>query len=353
MSNAKVRDSYIDIVKAFTAICVVVGHCIQYGSGNKFFSNNSYFDNIVFKIIYSFHMPLFMLVSGYLFAFSINKRKWSHNIVYKFKTLVIPILLWSVIPFVLSIVGMYESDESISFRNLVKKYISTSLENLWFLWAVFWCSIIVIIVHRFFKDNIIAYTFGLLLTFLTPDNIGLLSNLALYKFMYPYFLIGYFYNLKNKKEIYRPIYQKNITLIIIGIAYVGLMFFYNYNSYIYTSGYCIFKGDIYNQIYNDVYRFVIGLVGSAFIMLLIHKCHKYLRGKVKQIFLFIGRNPLGIYIISGIIFSYVFNIVSFNITSLNYGIAIVESLTVLAISLLCTGIIQKSKILNKLLLGGR
>lgn len=61
------RSSYLDLVKAFAIICVVVGHCIQYGSGARYLSDGSYFLNVVFKVIYSFHMPLFMLVSGYLF----------------------------------------------------------------------------------------------------------------------------------------------------------------------------------------------------------------------------------------------------------------------------------------------
>lgn len=66
------RNAYIDFVKAVAIILVIVGHCIQYGSGNDVLSASTFFDDKVFKFIYSFHMPLFMLVSGYLYSFSMR-----------------------------------------------------------------------------------------------------------------------------------------------------------------------------------------------------------------------------------------------------------------------------------------
>lgn len=63
----KTRSNYLDILKGYAIILVVFGHCIQYGSGLQAMSNGLYFDNKVFQMIYSFHMPLLMLISGYLF----------------------------------------------------------------------------------------------------------------------------------------------------------------------------------------------------------------------------------------------------------------------------------------------
>ena len=62
----------IDAIKAFAIFCVVLGHCIQYGSGIFYLKDEIYFENWLFKIIYSFHMPLFMLISGYLFGSKIT-----------------------------------------------------------------------------------------------------------------------------------------------------------------------------------------------------------------------------------------------------------------------------------------
>lgn len=78
MDTAKFTDRniYLDVVKVFTIVCVVLGHCIQYGSGKTYLNGGLFFDDIVFKIIYSFHMPLFMIISGYLFAFTIKTRDY-------------------------------------------------------------------------------------------------------------------------------------------------------------------------------------------------------------------------------------------------------------------------------------
>lgn len=54
-----VRLDYLDNLKGFLIVCVVLGHSIQFSSPN--------FDNVpLFRFIYSFHMPLFMWVSGYV-----------------------------------------------------------------------------------------------------------------------------------------------------------------------------------------------------------------------------------------------------------------------------------------------
>ena len=47
-------------------ILVIIGHSIQYGSGSNFIEKQMFFNNYLFKFIYSFHMPLFIMISGYL-----------------------------------------------------------------------------------------------------------------------------------------------------------------------------------------------------------------------------------------------------------------------------------------------
>lgn len=62
----KNRCEYLDIARGMAIILVVLGHSIQ--------SNIMDMDSsLVFRIIYSFHMPLFMFISGAVTAF-IKKR---------------------------------------------------------------------------------------------------------------------------------------------------------------------------------------------------------------------------------------------------------------------------------------
>lgn len=76
----KKKNAFIDYVKGIAILLVLVGHCIQYGSGASFLENGEYWNNIVMKVIYSFHMPLFIAVSGYLFWFSVKNHGMVNSI---------------------------------------------------------------------------------------------------------------------------------------------------------------------------------------------------------------------------------------------------------------------------------
>lgn len=96
MEVRKKRDAYLDVVKGFAILSVVFGHCIQFGSGADFMQGE-FFYNDVFRFIYSWHMPLFMLVSGYLFSFSLKRNDWRELIASRFKQLVLPMLSWALL----------------------------------------------------------------------------------------------------------------------------------------------------------------------------------------------------------------------------------------------------------------
>ena len=57
-----------DILKLFTIFLVLWGHCIQY------FLSSEPIDEPLYRTIYSFHMPLFMMISGYFAASSMHIR---------------------------------------------------------------------------------------------------------------------------------------------------------------------------------------------------------------------------------------------------------------------------------------
>ena len=65
---AKERDLFIDFLKGITIFLVLLGHSIQALS-----TTDAYYDNILFKAIYSFHMPLFGFLSGYVSFWSYRK----------------------------------------------------------------------------------------------------------------------------------------------------------------------------------------------------------------------------------------------------------------------------------------
>ena len=64
------RIKSLDVSKGIAIFLMLYGHCIQYCSNNEF----DFHDDSVSRFIGSINMPLFMLISGYLFYFSCQKR---------------------------------------------------------------------------------------------------------------------------------------------------------------------------------------------------------------------------------------------------------------------------------------
>lgn len=80
MKSSNKRIQWIDIAKGIGIILVLIGHI----SLNKKINN----------FIYSFHMPLFFILSGYLYK---NKENYVKK---KTKTILVPYFIVSIISFV-------------------------------------------------------------------------------------------------------------------------------------------------------------------------------------------------------------------------------------------------------------
>lgn len=341
------RNKKIDFIRAFAIITVIIGHCIQFGSGTTYYTGKCLEDPI-FKFIYSFHMPLFMLLSGYLFYHTLIRHSFIANIKSRFITLFIPIIMWNIVPFI-----MYTyHDRPHTFYYLFKTYLSTMVENSWFLWAIFYCSFAVLIVNRLFKDNLFVYFIGFLLTFMIPDS----HNLSLYKYMYPFFLIGYFYHKYSEKLNEKALLLLNSWKLLgtVAVIFVFLLYFFNNDSYIYTTGYTLINKEMpLRQLGIDLYRFLIGLIGSFFIILLLLKIYPKINEGIINIFSVIGINSLGIYMISGLIFQYLLPNITSWITSINYLIVLFESVIIVMVALLISLCIKKCSVTNIVFFGGR
>jgi len=171
--------------------------------------------------------------------------------------------------------------------------------------------------------------------------------------MYPYFVIGYFFC--KKKDIVNEYIEKirnSYLLVGLLVIYAMLMVFYKTDSYIYISGYSLIGKDIPNQLLIDMHRFIVGLVGSALVIVLVNKLVSKTMDKSKWLLLTkFGIESLGIYIISGY-----FNIILMKVTGglhFNYLFVIIESIIILTVSYFITLLIKKFNFSNNLLLGGR
>src|SRR4051812_48829782 len=97
----KVRDSTMDALKGAAILLVVLGHAVQSSYVN--------FDsNPLFRVIYAFHMPLFMFVSGYIAFYGRDNSSMS-QLRKKISTLVIPFVAWYAIGALITGAFMHQS----------------------------------------------------------------------------------------------------------------------------------------------------------------------------------------------------------------------------------------------------
>lgn len=128
------RDKTIDVAKGFAIILMVVGHCDD-------------LPRVLFRFIFSFHMPLFFLFSGYFF-----KEKDTASVALNgLKTLVKPYVVTTLVcAFFLLCFSMYDAVE----RRLIGSFVGcvgsgvaliefSKLQAgpIWFLLALFWCKL--------------------------------------------------------------------------------------------------------------------------------------------------------------------------------------------------------------------
>ena len=347
----KERNLYIDVLKAFSILLVVLGHCIQYGAGKEYTADGAFFANPVFLFIYSFHMPLFMLISGYLFAFSCKNKTWFKLLVAKAKQILIPLCGWCVVSTVIDTIKIIcgLSDASFGFVWLIKDLYANLKGGPWFLWAM-WCGVIAVIFVRFFlKDHPLAYVFICLASLLVPDS--LIS--ATTKFMLPFFIIAYYFNAHGFNVKLKKIYMHPAFIIGCTAAFISLIHLYSYDTYIYNSGFFITShlSRALTSLHNNTLRFTVGFFGSISFMYLIYGVVRILPKVASSALAYLGTKTLGIYIISNYLFIEIVRLLP--ITGLNYGLIILETVIVTAVSTVLTILLQKFKYTNRIFLGGR
>lgn len=359
----KQRNQYLDILRGSALILMVFGHCLQYGNGTEVIKNSGFFYNRLFQVIYSFHMPLFMLLSGYLFFYTAGKyQKTSDFLKNRWQRIFMPIIGWQTFHYLVNGIRMLVKGEVIRL-DFFLGYVRSWFTDIWFLLAILYCSLIVFCVRKYFKDSLIVYFTGFVLTFITPDS---MANLHLYKFMYPFFVCGYLFG-RYSKEIRGMISRIGLKYLFAGtlVVFVVLFCFWDIDAYIYTTGYTLFwRENAVRQLVIDIYRTLIGFIGSAVVVFgikLLYDCQAaWLSGTaVKKIIELlwqmmagVGKNSLCIYLLSSEMVHWFLEAYS-DYYHFSYLGTILETVILIAVCYLVSVLISRVSVLNKFLLGER
>lgn len=294
MTAEQERNQAMDVAKGVAIICVLWVHFVQY-----YYVDDTVpvFEDYAMKFIHSFVMPLFMIMSGYFFCYTMKKRNLKEIIINRIKNLVWPACVWGAcLYFIQYVVEMKVMKVEMEF-SLQEMW--WSIQGTWFLWTLLICSVFVCIIGKLFDGRleIIVLVFAFPLLYFIP-------NYNNHMFMYPYFILGYLYN-KYKDTIS----QKFIKGCKISLAamFPILLPYYSSNSYIYTTGITNFEtiSKFMAQLKIDIYRYAIGLCGAVFVIMVVEYCTEYFRNsKVVRKIAGFGAMSLQIYVMQKIAVEY-------------------------------------------------
>ena len=331
------RNITLDLSKGILITLVVVGHSIQYSLGEEWLTSNLYFENIVFKIIYSFHMPLFMIISGYLF-YNSNKKGFKQLMTSKLKAIGIPMLsfifLFNTYLYVLLLLDGY-------ILGICKHYITTIFcgMTMWFLFSLLLNMTLVAILTRLVKNKILQYlgmTILFVISFFIPDSIVL----SVHKFMFPFFCLGYVIK-QHDVNIYACSFNKLRMSILTTLSVLAICWF-DQETYIYTSGFCII-GNIANQLFIDFKRMIIAIVVS-YTMIQYAKMFTYYDNRLTKSILKLGQISLFFYgfnIVFNASYAKTLSLLSLNF-EFNYAIPIFVTICFILISCYMYKLLEKS-----------
>jgi putative acyltransferase 3 len=174
----------IDYSRALAITLVVVGHW-------QLESQPEWWNHII-DFIYTFHMPLFLAMSGYLYMHTKHKQSYTSFLWKKAMRLLVPYFTTSVIIITLKLIsqshGAYLPNPVTPLSYLKILYLPEAGYFLWFVWTLWWIFVIL----PWFKKRVartILFAVTALLTvipFNTPDMFCLQQT----KQMFVFFMVG-------------------------------------------------------------------------------------------------------------------------------------------------------------------
>ena len=203
------RNILIDVLKGFAILLVVMGHSVQYNMPGKFD------DSLIFRVIYSYHMPFFMFLSGFVSFGTFDGSK--AKLVKRFKSLIIPFWCWFLISYIFSSIFCYfKGGSQPDFLKSIVEILKSPDHGLWFLWVLF-LNILVLFVSlkitRKHEEIVLIAFFALInvvvpLTGFTLLGVGIMTKLLLF------FSVGYILN-KHASKLKKPLsFAGYLSLII-------------------------------------------------------------------------------------------------------------------------------------------
>lgn len=320
-------------VKVITTILVVLAHVTRFYTigGGVIKMNYNFFLHYVTSFIYSFHMPLFICVSGAVFSFCVKKRnkykEFDVFVLKKIKRLMIPYFVFGIfwvtpVMYILKLTD--KNPKNYIWNNII---LSFDARHLWFLWTLFFIFVLFWCAFQYLNSEKANIFLGMLLFLIAMisnnvPQIFQIQNICYYSF---FFWVGYVFD--KKKEQIDQFLQKKKWLLVLEWVFISFVVLYTYNR-------------------------ALNLITAIFGMLFLYQIAQIIGKNISELRLYkvIEKNSMGIYLFHPMIIYMLFYYFKKNCN--NYPI--ISSIIIFGISTLLSLLL--SKIVRKLkmewLIGG-
>lgn len=276
------RNLYWDVLRGMAMLLVVLGHA---GLEKESLLN---------RAVYAFHMPLFMVISGFFFGFSLRRHTFRENLGRKTAQLLLPVLLIGTLDF------LFTADLAVPLRDMAAGYYGILIRTLWFLQAVYFSCLAVLVVNRLIRSHSAQLLVFLALcaaSLFVPDFACSTGT----KFMFPCFIAGLYMNRLGLDRKYNSLPGRFWLCLAFAVAFCVLLHFFSFGQTFYNTSVFLFSGidSPASLLYDDLFRVVIGLTGSFAVMTLLYEFFSRLpqQGPVPAFLGLLGRNTLVFYCI--------------------------------------------------------
>lgn len=179
----KQRIAWVDNIKAFLILLVVLGHCIQ-DAGKSDIS-------VLYSFIYSFHIPLFMAMSGY-----VSQRDFTpwRTVGRRAVQLLVPFFAWAVVKSLI-----------VGDLGFVLTIVMLPDRGLWFLWALFFMVLIIkccdVVARRLQINIVVTLVAAMCMLYLLALIMGIrVLGLQFVAWQMPFYCFGRWLNRCNVAE---------------------------------------------------------------------------------------------------------------------------------------------------------
>lgn len=331
----KERNELLDLLKGFAILLVVLGHAVQYNLPKTFDSHP------LFRVIYSFHMPLFMFISGYVSCISFKGS--TRQLLSRLRTLILPFWSWFFFSYFFYWAIHYNQQHQLpDFSYKFLALIRNPGRGLWFLWVLFFNYLFLFLTLKITKKHVVIVLFVVYIIInLINIYIRPVGGMVLIGWHLLFFLSGY--ALKQ--------YSIDDTKFFRRLSYLSLLLFpilvYSWSSSCTVQLSMLFKENVnIKEIASYIYGVIVPFTGiymSFAIMGFVIK----LPGFFKRVFLFTGKISLEIYATHFYLFSLLFLIPSIEINTRIF----ITFLYVLICTIFFQLILKRNKITSLLFYG--